>query len=102
MTHLIKHDGKFYDDEDIEELIRLRAERLRFYHADGTFEALASPEEVTERRVACAKRIEELESLGEEMLRSFWDEGHPGRSCKRSGWIYDETIAAWRAILNRA
>lgn len=61
MTHLIKHDDKFYDDEDIEELLRLRAERLRFYHADGTFEALASPEEVTKRRVECAKRIAELE-----------------------------------------
>jgi len=40
----------------------LEEERLRFYRADGTFEVLASPEEVTKRRVECAKRIERLEA----------------------------------------
>lgn len=35
----------------------LELERLRFYHADGTFEILASPEEVIQRRIACAQRL---------------------------------------------
>lgn len=41
-------------------VMELESERLRFYRADGTFEVLASPEEVTKRRVECAARIEEL------------------------------------------
>ena len=67
MTKMIEYDGRFYDFEDIEELIRLRAEQLRFYRADGTFEVLASPEEVTKRRVECAKHIMGLELVLEEI-----------------------------------
>lgn len=32
----------------------------RFYRADGTFEVLASPEEVTKRRIECAKTIQAM------------------------------------------
>lgn len=35
----------------------LEEEARRFYHADGTFEVLASPEEVVRRRVECAASI---------------------------------------------
>lgn len=38
-------------------LAELEAERLRFYHADGTFEVLSSPEEVIQRRLSCARRL---------------------------------------------
>ena len=48
--------------EVCERIAELEAECLRFYHADGTYEVLASPEEVVERRVECAKRIETLEA----------------------------------------
>lgn len=41
----------------------LKSERLRFYHADGTFEMMDSPEEVTKRRVECAQRITNLETI---------------------------------------
>lgn len=45
----------------------LEAERLRFFHTDGTVEVLSSPEEVKERRVACAKLISDLrEALHDE------------------------------------
>ena len=32
----------------------------RFYRADGTFEVLASPEDVTKRRIECAKTIQAM------------------------------------------
>lgn len=35
----------------------LEAERLRFYHADGTFEVFATPEAVIQRRIECAQRL---------------------------------------------
>jgi hypothetical protein len=41
----------------------LEAESQEFYHADGSFEKLGSKEEVVERRISCAVRIEELEDL---------------------------------------
>jgi DNA-directed RNA polymerase subunit RPC12/RpoP len=41
----------------------LEAESQEFYHADGSFEKLASKEEVVARRISCAVRIEELEDL---------------------------------------
>ena len=47
-------------DEVLAERDRLREESRRFYHADGTFEVLATPEEVIERRKAAAREIERL------------------------------------------
>jgi len=45
-----------------QEMARLEEERLRFYHGDGQFEVLATPEEVVKRRVECARRLAELEA----------------------------------------
>lgn len=46
--------------EAIEENARLRAEALRFYLADGTFDVMGSPEEVVTRRKAAAWSIEKM------------------------------------------
>lgn len=40
----------------------MEAERLRFYHADGTFQVLSTPEEVIQRRTAAAVRLAWLEA----------------------------------------
>jgi len=58
----VLRDALFVREEHIKDL---EAERLRFYRADGTFEVLASAEEVTKRRVACAARLAELEEVCE-------------------------------------
>ena len=45
-----------------DEVAELKAEALRFYHADGSFEELASREEVVARRKECAAYIAQMES----------------------------------------
>lgn len=52
-------------DEARARVTELEADLLRFYHSDGTFEVLASPEEVVKRRVECAALIAELEARAE-------------------------------------
>jgi hypothetical protein len=41
-------------------IAELQAEALRFYRADGSYETLASAEDVQQRRIDCAKQIERL------------------------------------------
>jgi hypothetical protein len=45
-------------DRAADEIARLRAEALRYYHADGSHDVLSSPEEVVRRRVEAARRLE--------------------------------------------
>jgi DNA repair exonuclease SbcCD ATPase subunit len=56
------------------EVERLRSESLRFYRADGSYEALASPEEVVRRRIESAKAIvrqrEECDRVKAELVRA--------------------------------
>jgi hypothetical protein len=44
-------------------------------------------------------RIAELETLLDEVLRTFVHRGHPGRACLQSGWIPVEQVARWRSTL---
>lgn len=46
-------------------------------------------------------RMQELEKVLDEVLRSFHERGHPGCAAVRSGWIREETVARWRAVLDR-
>lgn len=55
-----KHNIEWRDRE----IARLKEESLRYYKADGTFEVLASAEDVVKRRKEAAKRIEELKNIG--------------------------------------
>lgn len=58
----------------IERIAALEAERLRYYHADGTFEMLATAQEVIERRVGAAKEIEALRAQVERLAAPVSDE----------------------------
>jgi hypothetical protein len=51
---------------------RLKEEARRYYHADGTFVILDSPEEVVRRRIDAAERIAALEA-DRDRLASFLD-----------------------------
>lgn len=44
-------------------------------------------------------RIAELETLLDEVLRTFVHQGHPGRACLQSGWIPLEQVGRWRSTL---
>lgn len=48
-----------------------------------------------------AYRMKELEEVLDEVLRSFHERGHPGYAAVRSGWIREDTVARWRAVLDR-
>lgn len=66
------------------EVERIGAEALRYYHADGSFETLGSPEEVVRRRVEAAAEIARLKAerdarLDPSRVVAFATEG--GRLC---------------------
>lgn len=48
-----------------------------------------------------AYRMVELETVLDEVLRWFTERGHPGVPCVRSGWVTEERVAHWRAVLDR-
>lgn len=52
------------------ELAELRAQACRYYNADGTYEVLASPEAVVERRIAAAAEIAEGWRMGVRIERA--------------------------------
>ena len=49
--------------KDGQRIQELEAEALKFYHADGNFEKLASKKEVIARRIQCADRLELMTDL---------------------------------------
>lgn len=51
-------------------------------------------------RTAEQERIAALESALTEMLRSFWQHGHPGYAALRTGWVNVATVDRWRDVLN--
>jgi len=45
--------------------------------------------------------MQELENVLDEVLRNFHERGHPGTPCLRTGWVREDTVAGWRAVLDR-
>ena len=45
------------------------------------------------------ERANKLAKLASDLLRRFWESGHPGRPCHRTGWVDDSQLAAWRKQL---
>lgn len=45
------------------------------------------------------RRVVELETLLDEVLRTFVHRGHPGQACLQSGWIPVGTVDRWRKAL---
>ncbi len=54
---MLIHSGTLRDALD--RIDSLDAESKRFYYADGSYEILASSEEVKAKRIECAKRLEQ-------------------------------------------
>lgn len=48
-----------------------------------------------------AYRMRELEEALDEVLRSFHERGHPGYPAMRLGWVREDRVAEWRAVLDR-
>jgi hypothetical protein len=42
-----------------------------------------------------------LDEVLDEVLRSFHERGHPGYPALRSGWVREDRVAEWRAVLDR-
>jgi hypothetical protein len=59
------------------------------------------PPTPTPGRSLLVYRMEELEKALDEVLRSFHERGHPGYAALRSGWIREDRVAHWRAVLDR-
>lgn len=47
-----------------------------------------------------AARIDQLEQLVVSILAQFTEKGHPGLPCRRTGWVQETRIAAWREVLD--
>jgi len=43
------------------------------------------------------ERLATATELAREVLAHFHERGHPGRPCKRTGWVTEERISAWWA-----
>lgn len=59
------------------------------------------------RRKLAEGKLEQAEAerdafraLATEVLGHFTHQGHPGEPCRRTGWIRERQIAAWRAALD--
>jgi hypothetical protein len=60
---------------------------------DGVVLATADRAGELERRVSL------LAELAAEILACFYEKGHPGKPCQRTGWVAETTLAAWRERL---
>ena len=54
---------------------------------------------MTTARTAEQERITTLEATLTEVLRSFWQHGHPGTPSVRTGWVNVTTVDRWRDVL---
>jgi hypothetical protein len=48
-----------------------------------------------------AYRMKELEEVLDEVLDSFLERGQPRYPALRSGWVRENRVAEWRAVLDR-
>jgi hypothetical protein len=44
-------------------------------------------------------RVQQLSDTLTQVLGAFYERGHPGRPCRRTGWITEDTLALWSAVL---
>ena len=66
------------------------------WHAvNDALEATPDPAVAPEQQ----QRVEQLATTLDEVLRQFVHKGHAGEPCLQTGWISEETVARWRAIL---
>lgn len=53
---------------------------------------------MSDHRAAYAEALKQRQALidlASEVLRSFTEQGHPGRPCVRTGWVSIETFHGW-------
>lgn len=50
--------------------------------------------------VAEVERLKSVRAVAVEILGHFHQTGHPGGPCRRTGWIPEQQIEAWRAALD--
>ena len=65
-----------------------------------SFHATALASRLAARVAAERERANTAEATLRTVLDVFYEKGHPGRPCIRTGWIPVETVAKWRAALD--
>jgi hypothetical protein len=78
--------------DQVEELLRVAHETSNRSEAERA-RAVQRAERAEEQR-------DQLRVTLDEVLRHFVRKGHPGAPCLESGWVHEDTVARWRAVLH--
>lgn len=70
-----------------------------FAATQATLTAAGDPD-AAEQVERLEHKVSLLAELAAEILTAFWQKGHPGEPCRRSGWVKERTIAGWRKRLD--
>lgn len=55
--------------------------------------------QAADERMRMAARIDELTVALDDVLRSFYERGHPGTPCIRTGWVREDKFHEWHEVL---
>jgi hypothetical protein len=55
--------------------------------------------EWAQRAVTAAEHRDQLAATLQQVLSHFVHKGHPGEPCLQTGWVREDTVAKWRAVL---
>ena len=70
-------------------------------HFDAVVAELCALADAIAARAAAGERerANKLAKLASDLLRRFWESGHPGMPCHRTGWVDDDQLGAWHKQL---
>jgi hypothetical protein len=61
--------------------------------------AMEQRQEMAAERYVLQEQRDQLRATLHDVLSNFVHKGHPGEPCLQSGWVREDTVAKWRAVL---